>query len=70
MTVHYRHYKFVGAPAEVAPCGYVYDKRLRGLDFNCSWDERAPVPVNCTACLQHRPSRRKVLPWHADAQKR
>lgn len=66
MTVHYGK-----VDDKAAPCGYVFQKRLRGLDRSSNWDPRSPVPIDCLDCIVgHRPAKRKILPWHVDADKK
>lgn len=59
MKVHYR-----AKGAIHAPCGYVYDKRAKGLDHTDTWDMHAPYPVSCVDCLLRRPPKRRRQPFN------
>lgn len=66
MKVHYR-----GSPAVLkAPCMYVFQKRLRGLDFCTTWNKRVAVPVSCLDCLLfYQPKPWKVPSWEGVGKK-
>lgn len=66
MKVHYRD-----GDAPTAPCGYKFEKRLRGLDAVGTWNKRVATPVNCLDCLLfHKPSKHWKIPqWEGVGKK-
>lgn len=66
MKVHFR----AGGKAAAAPCGYVFDKRLLGLDGVATWNKRVATPVSCLDCLLfHKPKTWKIPAWEGVGKK-
>ena len=60
MEVHYRDQgSGVRTRAVSAPCEYVFQPHLRGLDASYSWNPHAMYPVTCAKCIEHRPKKRR-----------
>lgn len=66
MDVHYRD-----GNTDTAPCGYRFQKHLRGLDYVSTWNKRVATPVSCLNCLLfHQPKKRwKVPSWQGVGKK-
>jgi hypothetical protein len=63
MLVHY------DTGGKAAPCGYVYAKRMLGLDRSFTWDFAYAHHVTCPLCLRTRPTKRKLQRAIAEASK-
>lgn len=63
MTVHFLR------PEGTCYCGAKPQKRLLGLDFVNTWNNRVATPVDCIEALLHRPFQRKVKVWEGVGRK-
>lgn len=68
MIVHYRG----DAHVEKAPCGYVFQKHLRGLDASDTWNPEADYPVTCLDCkVLHSPKKHWKIPkWQGKGRQK
>lgn len=54
---------------DIAPCGYKFQKHLRGLDYVKTWNYRVATPINCEDCKRYEPKKYKIPSWQGVGRK-